>query len=194
MTYIGLIRHGLTDWNHLGKAQGISDIPLNAEGRMQAAELANRLSNERWDIIATSDLSRATETANIIAAKLGVPITVYDDRLREINCGQIEGTTEAERLVKWGSNWRDLDLGMESFEAVSKRGVDFLAEAALRYKDKRVLAISHGALIGLTLQRLLPDVFTKTYIDNTSITSLKNINSEWTCTLYNCTTHLSCKG
>ena len=75
MTYIGLIRHGVTDWNHLGKAQGISDIPLNAEGRKQAAELANRLSNERWDIIATSD-TRAIETASIIAAKLGLPITV----------------------------------------------------------------------------------------------------------------------
>ena len=50
---------------------------------------------------------------------------------------------------------------MESFEVVFKRGVDFLAEASLKYKDKRVLAISHGALIGLMLQRLLPDVLQK---------------------------------
>jgi len=44
---IGLIRHGVTDWNHLGKAQGISDVPLNEEGVNQAIALANRLSLDK---------------------------------------------------------------------------------------------------------------------------------------------------
>jgi 2,3-bisphosphoglycerate-dependent phosphoglycerate mutase len=49
---------------------------------------------ERWDMIITSDLSRAIETVNIIGRKIGLPISHIDKRVREINCGEIEGTTE----------------------------------------------------------------------------------------------------
>ncbi|WP_342598055.1 histidine phosphatase family protein [Psychrobacillus sp. FSL H8-0483] len=133
---------------------------------------------------------RAKETAQIISDQLYLPISGYDKRIREINCGEIEGTTEEERLHKWGSTWRKLELGMEKFADVSKRGSDFLEEAAITYKDKRVLVVSHGALIGLTLRRLLPEKFTSTLIDNTSVTILENIENQWDCTLYNCTKHL----
>ncbi|MBS4223122.1 histidine phosphatase family protein [Lederbergia citrea] len=191
MTTIGLIRHGVTEWNRLGKSQGISDIPLNKAGEQQAIELANRLSlEEKWDIIVTSDLSRAKETAQIIASKLDLPISLFDVRLREMNCGIIEGTTEEERVQKWGSNWRELDLGIAIYEDVCKRGVEFLEEIVGTYKDKRVLLVSHGALIGLTLQTLFPQRFRRTHIENTSVTILKNIEKKWDCTLYNCTKHL----
>lgn len=60
----------------------------------------------------------------------------------------------------------------------------------MKYQGKRVLVVSYGALIGLTLQRLLPEEFPSTYIDNTSITILHYIGSEWDCTRYNCTKHL----
>lgn len=64
MTTVGLIRHGITEWNLLGKAQGISDIPLNETGREQADKLGERLAGEEpWDLIIASDLCRATETA-----------------------------------------------------------------------------------------------------------------------------------
>ena len=191
MTTMGLVRHGITEWNELGKAQGVSDIPLNKIGKQQAFALATRLSLEpEWDVIITSDLSRAIETAQIVSAALHLPVSMHDERIREINCGDIEGTTEAERVSKWGSNWRELDLGMEKYELVSNRGLEFLEELATTYKDKRVLVVSHGALIGLTLQRLLPDQFTKTSINNTSLTILKNMENTWSCSLYNCTKHL----
>ena len=191
MATIGLIRHGITEWNELGRSQGISDIPLNEFGKQQAGALANRLSlEEKWDIIVTSDLLRAKETGQIIASKLNLPVSLFDERIREINCGEIEGTTEEERINKWGSNWRELNLGMEKFEDVSKRGYEFLTELPTKYIDKRVLVVSHGALIGLTLQRLLPDKFSNTHIENTSLTILINNESEWDCTLYNCTQHL----
>lgn len=191
MTKIGLIRHGITEWNVLGRSQGIADIPLNEIGKQQVVALANRLSlEEKWDIIVTSDLLRAKETGQIIASTLNFPISWFDERIREINCGEIEGTTEEERIKKWGSNWRELNLGMESFEDVSKRGYEFLAELATSYNDKRVLVVSHGALIGLTLKRLLPEKFPSTHIENTSLTILINNKSTWDCTLYNCTQHL----
>jgi 2,3-bisphosphoglycerate-dependent phosphoglycerate mutase len=192
MTTIGLIRHGITEWNSLGKAQGVSDIPLNEMGRKQATNIGDRLSlEEQWDMIITSDLSRAFETAKIIGSKIGLPISHIDERVREINCGEIEGTTEDQRVKKWGSEWRNLELGIENVEDVSNRGIDFLKDIVCTYKGKRILVVSHGALIGLTLQKLLPQKFQQTYIDNTSITILSNIEDKWDCSLYNCTRHLN---
>ncbi|MCG7343004.1 histidine phosphatase family protein [Sporosarcina sp. ACRSL] len=191
MTTIGLIRHGITEWNELGKAQGISNIPLNKLGREQAINIGNRLLDEgKWDLIISSDLSRAIETAQIIGSKINLSISHYDKRIREIDCGEIEGTTEEIRRAKWGSNWREIDLGMESFEEVGKRGIEFLEEIVHTYNGKRILIVSHGALIGLTLQQLLPTMFQSTYIDNSSLTILHNTNGKWDCRLYNCTKHL----
>lgn len=192
MTTIGLVRHGITDWNIQGIAQGSSDIPLNETGRQQAASLANRLaSGEEWDLIISSDLSRAKETAEIIGRKLQLPVSHFDTRLRERSGGKIEGTTERERLEKWGSDWRKLDLAMENLDIATERGLSCLEDVLENFKGQRVLLVSHGALIGLTLQKLLPEKFKETSMDNTSITILKNAESRWNCSLYNCTVHLA---
>ncbi|OZB92203.1 histidine phosphatase family protein [Paenibacillus sp. XY044] len=190
-TTIGLIRHGVTEWNNLGKAQGISDIPLNEEGIKQATALANRFTSEKWDIIFSSNLTRARQTAEIIRQFLGIASVFTDDRIREINCGLIEGTTEEERISRWGINWREQNLGMEDFKMVAKRGLSFLEELSVGHAGKRILVVSHGALIGLSLQHLMPQLFQKTYIDNTSLTILTHTKNDWTCQLYNCTKHLS---
>lgn len=190
MTTIGLVRHGITDWNLLGIAQGSSDIPLNKTGRQQAVALSERLALESWDMIVSSDLLRAKETAQIIAARLNLPISFLDPRIREMNGGKIEGTTEKERIEKWGENWRSLDLGMESAEEVSERAIDFLETLLENHKGKRILMVSHGGLIGITLKALLPERFKETNMNNTSITILENLESQWDCTLYNCTKHL----
>ena len=58
------------------------------------------------------------------------------------------------------------------------------------YRGKRVLVVSHGALIGLTLKRLLPERYPITYIDNASLTILSYSEEKWDCILYNCTKHL----
>ncbi|WP_438490945.1 histidine phosphatase family protein [Paenibacillus sp. IHBB 3054] len=191
MALIGFIRHGITDWNVQGKALGLSDQPLNEEGRQQAEALAGRLLKEPWDMIISSNLSRAQETAGIIAAAAGIPVCLTDDRLREIDCGQIEGMTEEERIDKWGLRWRDLNLGMESVHDTAARGASFLEEIHSSYIAKNILAVSHGALIGLTLQHLLPLQFTATHMRNTSLTLLTKANGRWQCDLYNCVNHLS---
>lgn len=192
MTTVGFVRHGITDWNIQGIAQGSSDVPLNETGRQQAESLANRLAaEEHWDLIISSDLSRAKETAEIIGRKLFLPVNHFDARLRERSGGKIEGTTEAERLEKWGANWREHDLAMENLDKATERGVACLEDILKNFKGQRVLLVSHGALIGLTLQKLLPEKFTETSMDNTSITILKNAESRWDCTLYNCTVHLN---
>lgn len=83
--------------------------------------------------------------------------TVTDERIREIDCGRIEGTTEDERIARWGANWRERDMDMEDARAVAKRGLSFLNELLAEYEDKKVLMISHGGLIGISLRHLLQE-------------------------------------
>lgn len=190
MTTIGFIRHGITEWNELGRAQGRTDIPLNEQGREQAMKIAERLTGEDWDMLVSSNLKRAVETASIISEKTSMPIRFLDERIQEISCGKIEGTTEEDRLIRWGSKWRELDLGMETTEEVARRGSEFIDELVHLHKGKRILVVSHGAMIGILLQTLLPNQFKTTYMDNTSLTILENIDGIWDCKLYNCTNHI----
>ncbi|HLQ70586.1 MAG TPA: histidine phosphatase family protein, partial [Bacillota bacterium] len=110
MTRIAFIRHGVTAWNKAKRAQGSSNIPLDTDGHFQAEKLAERLRNENlsWDIIFTSDLIRAKQTAEAIQNKFSPIQFQTDSRIREVSGGQIEGTTLEERITKWGNNWREL--------------------------------------------------------------------------------------
>lgn len=123
MTTIGLIRHGSTAWNKEGRAQGHTDNPLDAEGVQQAVLLAERLSTEQWDYLYSSDLLRARQTAEVIATRLGMEIAGLVPGIREMNAGQIEGTTEQDRVERWGSEWKKLDLGLESRRLVRSEAV-----------------------------------------------------------------------
>ncbi|GAB6926179.1 phosphatase PhoE [Paenibacillus sp. JCM 10914] len=191
MPIIGLVRHGITDWNAQNRAQGRTDIPLNAEGRRQAHWLAQRLMNEHWDTIVTSPLIRARETAEILARGIQMQNIIKCTSISEMDCGLIEGTTEDERLARWGADWRQQDLGMEHFELIAARGTQFLEEVWRSYSGQRVLVVSHGAIIGLSLQKLLPERFATTYINNASLTLLTKVSGTWDCTLYNDTNHLT---
>src|SRR4029078_6301282 len=92
MATLLLVRHGETDWNAPGRLQGHTDRPLNDYGRRQARELADRLGDDGIAAIYASDLSRAKETAEIVGARLGLPV-VIDADLRERNWGSWEGLT-----------------------------------------------------------------------------------------------------
>mgnify|MGYP005787675381 FL=1 len=89
-------RHGQTDWNALGKLQGQTDIELNNIGRQQAKETGKLIKDENIDLIITSPLKRAVETAKIINTNFKVNI-VEDDRLMERKYGESEGLTKDER-------------------------------------------------------------------------------------------------
>ncbi|CAM4490274.1 putative phosphoglycerate mutase [Paenibacillus endophyticus] len=189
MTQIIFIRHGMTDWNYQRRAQGQSDIPLNEEGRNQARQLASRLKEDMWDLIFSSDLSRASETASIVAESIGLVVQT-DRRLREMHKGVTEGTTLEERISKWGEQWESLSLGIEKDESIIQRGSSFVSELLRNYSDKRILVVSHGALIGLTIKYFIPDINIDIHFGNTSITKLNFINDEWECNLINCTSHI----
>ena len=88
MLYI--MRHGRTDWNVRHKLQGRTDIPLNDEGRMMAAEAGEKYADIHFDECYSSPLARAKETAEIFLKGRGVPVYT-DDRLVEMGFGIYEG-------------------------------------------------------------------------------------------------------
>ncbi|MBE7682471.1 MULTISPECIES: histidine phosphatase family protein [Paenibacillus] len=189
---IGLIRHGLTDWNAAGRIQGQTDIPLNAEGRQQAERLGHRLLTEdyQWDYIITSGLSRAQETGEIISGLLDVPMLEPDARLKERGFGQIEGLTSEERITRWGMDWETLDLGQEQIMDIQTRALAFLEDLWAAYQDKNVLIVTHGAFLANLLSALFKDRYTER-IGNLSLTILEKEQDDWSPLLYNCTRHLS---
>ncbi|BFH61810.1 MULTISPECIES: histidine phosphatase family protein [Paenibacillus] len=188
---IGLIRHGQTDWNVLGRIQGQSDIPLNEEGRRQAELLAARLMNEpyTWDFLISSTLSRAEETGKIIASKLNIPVIEPDSRLNERSFGQAEGLTLAERENKWGRDWHSHELGQEKDEEIQSRGLAFMEAMWNSYPDKNMLVITHGGFLAQLYRCLYKDRYTER-IGNLSLTILEKTDLEWVPLLYNCTRHL----
>lgn len=189
MTIIGLVRHGVTDWNKEGRMQGRNDIPLNDEGRRQAELLGKRLAGEEWDYIYSSDMQRARETADIIAGHMGKRVEGYDPLMAERAFGQLEGTTEQDRLERWGKAWRDMDHGGEAREDVIRRGMSMLEELDARHPGKRVLVISHGAVIGSLVESMFPE-FGFIGLKNTCVNVIEKTEGGWKCLLHNCVKHL----
>lgn len=189
---IGLVRHGQTEWNALGRIQGQTDIPLNEQGMKQAEALAERLlkdGQQQWDAVVSSDLQRAYKTAEIIADKLGIPLLPPDVRLRERYFGEIEGTTEAERLERWGANWHtDEGVGRETDEAVRERGGDFLLQLPYGPAD-RVLVVTHGSFLAQLMAHMCAHLDNQ-HIGNMSYSIMEYKDEVWTPLLHNCTRHL----
>lgn len=190
MTTIGFIRHGVTAWNKEGRAQGTTDVPLDEEGIQMAERVASRMEHEEWDVIYTSPLIRAKRTAEIIAQKQPALPFHLDKRLGEIGGGIIEGTTEAERVAKWGLEWRKQDMGFEPEETIISRGMSFIEDVKKAYPGKRVLVVSHGGFIGRLLKVLIPHGDFENDIGNTSVTVVELQDGKNLCHLFNCIKHL----
>ena len=187
---IGLIRHGVTDWNQEGRVQGATDIALNEEGVRQAHLLARRLRGEPWQAIYSSDLSRAHRTAAILADALKLPVQGTDERLRERAFGEAEGTTIEERLARWGTAWREQIEGIETNEDVLRRGTAALESIASRHPGGRILIVTHGGWIVTVLKGLLHESELP-FIGNTSVSIIERRDDEWTPVLIGCQEHLN---
>ena len=136
MSTLLLVRHGETDWNADGRLQGQTDRPLSDFGRRQARRLADELADEELEAIYSSDLSRARETAEIVAERLGLPVALDPD-LREKDWGTWEGLTAVER--------DRVEFAGESTEEHQERILRALRRIAERHPgDGRVLVVTHG--------------------------------------------------
>lgn len=154
-TELYLVRHGETDWNRQRRIQGLTDIALNDSGREQARATARRLATRRWDGVFTSPLSRARETAEIIAAELGMPQPTALDALVERNYGEAEGLDFAEVDRLWPE--RAAVPGQETREEVTERVLPALQELAGAHPGESLLVVSHGGAIRAVLMAVQPD-------------------------------------
>lgn len=191
MTTIAFIRHGETDWNTERRAQGCKDIPLNENGIHQADRLAERFIDQKWDAIYASPLKRAYKTAEALSGVTGLHV-MADERLREISFGETEGTTEAERVERWGEDWMNLDLGRETNEEADLRWKAALKEITENHKNQKVLIVTHGALLVRIFKDLLQDKTDRWYgLNNTSFSVFQlTPENSWRCDLFNCQKHL----
>jgi probable phosphoglycerate mutase len=175
MTRALLLRHGQSEWNAVGRWQGQADPALTDLGRHQALHACRGLG--AVDAIVASDLQRASETAAIISAELGVGPVVVDPDLRERHAGEWQGLTRAEIEQAWpgylgppapiegeravgraqsatvGTPASELGSaerrppGWESDEALQERARRALARVHELVPDGEVLVVTHGGLV-----------------------------------------------
>lgn len=196
MTTIYLIRHGETDWNRAGRWQGHADIPLSEDGRKQARALAQRLLDERvrFDHIYASDLSRALETAQIVAAPLHMPVHPLTE-LREIDVGGWSGLTRAEIVERFPGAFTTVFHAPdgETRELFTERVAVVLLRLAVQHPGERLAIVTHGgavrAMVRSIYERHDHDQSVP-FIGNTSITELAFDDGAWRVLRLNDATHV----
>jgi broad specificity phosphatase PhoE len=150
MLMIYLVRHGQTDWNVVKRLMGQTNIPLNDFGRVQAQSLGKEISELKIDQIFSSDLQRTRETAEIVNKFFNADISL-DNRLREINYGDIEGRLKETIKEYWNLfNAHPEQFNAESLESVYNRIKSFFEDLAK--KDlSNVLIVTHGGTLRMIM-------------------------------------------
>lgn len=154
MTHLYLVRHGETDWNLQRRIQGSTDIPLNDTGRAQAARTGILLSRRHWDGILSSPLSRAFETAAIIANRAGLAEPEAFGEIVERAYGDAEGLTDAELSRRFPPG--SVVPGRESREQVAARVIPALVRIAEQHAGKHLIITTHGGVIRTVLNTVAP--------------------------------------
>jgi len=193
-----LVRHGETAWNREKRVQGSSDIPLSDNGIRQAELLASSLADEKIDIVVTSPLRRALQTASIINERLKAPL-VADEDLKELDQGDFEGmgfmelmNIHSDFLKSWAADPASVSMpGGESLPALQERAWRAVMRIEASYKN--ALVVSHYFAITAILCRAvgmpLSD-FRKIRLENTSKTIIEAEGDGYVALVINDTAHL----
>lgn len=160
-----MVRHGQTQWNASRRFQGRTDIALSERGREQARAIARALKDEPFTHAYSSDLQRAYETAQTIAALHdGLPV-LTDERLREFDFGAWEGLTWPQIVERWPELLeREATAARlyapnegETFAAVVARVEAFLADVRALGPGANVLAVTHAGVLHAAVAALQPE-------------------------------------
>jgi uncharacterized phosphatase len=188
MTEICLVRHGQTDWNFQEIIQGREDIPLNEIGRTQARQSAELLRQERWDVIISSPLVRAYETAKTIADAVGIDTIHLDERFVERNFGEASGKPVAQvrELISQGNV-----NGMESDREIVERCFSALQDVVRKFEGKRIIIVAHSHAIKAILHAIQPEEINfKTPLKNACVSHICFDTGSWTVLRYNIAEHI----
>lgn len=156
------IRHGQTDWNLEGRMQGQIDIPLNETGRDQAHAAIPYFKNLGIDLIVSSPLSRAYETAEIIESAIDAPLKKHDD-LQERYFGSNQGKLSAQIRENYKNNPNKKvlvevssfphALDAESYYDLQDRVIEAVGKTLLEVEGS-ILFVGHGGVFS-ALHRVL---------------------------------------
>jgi broad specificity phosphatase PhoE len=188
-TKITIVRHGETEWNISMQLQGHQDSPLTKNGIKQTNLLAQTIKNRDFDLIYSSDLGRAIDTANILNKQLNLQI-IPSEKLRERAFGVMEGLTREQVELKYpdifhvymhrNSN-HQIPEG-ESLETFSKRVIDEIDLIAKSNVGKRLLLIAHGGVLDCVIRKIFKlkvddkRCFT---LHNSSVNTISIENEKW---------------
>jgi uncharacterized phosphatase len=191
-TTLILVRHGETDWNAQRRYQGLQDIPLNENGKVQAMEAGINLASTPISAAYTSHLQRAIETAEIITAGKDLQVSPFPD-LHEGSFGILEGQTidavrnayaDRIRIFEGLANQEKLKFKItpcaESGFEVVQRVLPRLEEIALRHPDEHVLVVTHGGVIRSLIVYLTDSEWAETRIENGKIVPLRYDQGKFT--------------
>ena len=151
-TVVYFVRHGQTAANATSVIQGHTDVPLDETGLKQADIVAKRLCNTHFDVIYSSDLSRALVTAKKISGDREVITT---PQLREWHLGHWQGCSlneiktvfQHEHQLYLADDPEFTVAGGESSREFKERVISFMQEIAAKYPGKTVLCVSHGGFL-----------------------------------------------
>lgn len=160
-TILGLLRHGETEWNVLGKIQGSKDSPLTLKGKCHVAQWLPTLRRWDWDRIYASDLPRVKQTVAILNSELQLPVH-YAPGLREQDWGQWEGQTLAdikktqkkELLRQVAKGWEFQAPGGESRAVVRNRVFASLHSIVKKHVGEKLLLVCHQGIIKIIFYHL----------------------------------------
>jgi probable phosphoglycerate mutase len=177
-----LVRHGSSPLSPQNRFSGRGDVPLSADGRAQAARVAERLAERGGiDLVVTSPLRRAVRTAEAVAAAVGTPVVV-DEGLIETDFGAWEGLTFAEVQKEWPDElnaWlASTDVappGGESFASVATRVAATLERLRAQHLGKTIAVVSHVTPIKTLLRFALdapPSTLFRLHLDVTGVSEV----------------------
>ena len=187
---IYLVRHGITEWNCVRRMQGHTDVPLNTEGRVQAALIGARLSAvaPRPTAIWSSDLARAVDTARAIAQPLGLKVQTTP-LLRETMLGEWEGLTREEIIARGDSERLEAYLrdslqasaaGSETLEAVWDRMLRGMDDIRQQCPEETIVIVGHGGSLRALICAALdaPLSMRRLWLDNASLSAIEELQGD----------------
>lgn len=200
ITPLVLVRHGETMWNRAGRVQGTTDSPLSPLGRAQAQAVGAAIA-AGVEVLVSSDLGRAHDTARAIAAAEGTLAIQLDQRLRERCYGVLEGHTWVEVEQKFPESWlrmtaRDPDYAPpdgESARAFRDRVMDALHDIARLHQGRRVAIVTHGGVIGVLYRHVMNiplDSRREYALLNASINRFRRVTDRWFLDVWGDVSHL----
>lgn len=196
-----LTRHGLTIENTIGKIQGHNSGTLHEKGIEQAQKLGRRFKEEKFDIIYSSDLKRAADTAKEIHLHHPTVPIVFTEKLRERDFGLLTGKTKNDLGFENHSPFprefiESLEVHekykVETEEKSLKRAKDIIDEIYEKHKDDTVIIVSHGSFSRFLVAAITGGKYTdKEMLGNTGV-SIFDIDEDRNhkIILHNCIKHL----